>query len=159
MADYDYIIVGAGSAGGALAARLSENPSTKILLLEAGAASHPYSRMPLSFGLLIDNPAAARKSARRLELDQRPGVGARPAARLRHLGADGLPRLELARRGAGLHPHRELRRWRWQQRPRHIGAAQGLDRARPEPAVRRAVRGLEGGGLQAQSRLQQRGPG
>ncbi len=47
MADYDYIIVGAGSAGGALAA-----------LLEAGAASHPYSRMPLSFGLLIDNPAA-----------------------------------------------------------------------------------------------------
>jgi choline dehydrogenase len=58
MADYDYIIVGAGSAGGALAARLTENPSTKVLLLEAGAASHPYSRMPLSFGLLIDNPAA-----------------------------------------------------------------------------------------------------
>src|SRR5216684_4150775 len=58
MANYDYIIVGAGSAGGALAARLTENPSTKVLLLEAGAASHPYSRMPLSFGLLIDNPAA-----------------------------------------------------------------------------------------------------
>jgi choline dehydrogenase len=58
MADYDYIIVGAGSAGGALAARLAENPSHRILLLEAGAASHPYSRMPLSFGLLIDNPAA-----------------------------------------------------------------------------------------------------
>ena len=54
MADYDYIIVGAGSAGGALAARLSENAKNKILLLEAGAASHPYSRMPLSFGLLID---------------------------------------------------------------------------------------------------------
>lgn len=58
MADYDYIIVGAGSAGGALAARLSENPKNRVLLLEAGAASHPYSRMPLSFGLLIDNPAA-----------------------------------------------------------------------------------------------------
>ena len=57
MADYDYIIVGAGSAGGALAARLSENPANKVLLLEAGAKSHPYSRMPLSFGLLIDNPA------------------------------------------------------------------------------------------------------
>ena len=58
MADYDYIIVGAGSAGGALAARLSENRANKVLLLEAGAPSHPYSRMPLSFGLLIDNPAA-----------------------------------------------------------------------------------------------------
>jgi choline dehydrogenase len=58
MTDYDYIIVGAGSAGGTLAARLTEDPKNKVLLLEAGAASHPYSRMPLSFGLLIDNPAA-----------------------------------------------------------------------------------------------------
>jgi len=58
MADYDYIIVGAGSAGGTLAARLTEDGKTGVLLLEAGPASHPYSRMPLSFGLLIDNPAA-----------------------------------------------------------------------------------------------------
>jgi choline dehydrogenase len=58
MADYDYIVVGAGSAGGTLAARLTENPSVRVLLLEAGAAGHPYTRMPLSFGLLIDNPAA-----------------------------------------------------------------------------------------------------
>ncbi len=58
MAEYDYIIVGAGSAGGALAARLSENPANRILLLEAGARSHPYSRMPLSFGLLIEDPSA-----------------------------------------------------------------------------------------------------
>ena len=54
--EYDYIVVGAGSAGAVVANRLSEDPTVRVLLLEAGGSENLISDIPIAYQTLQQTP-------------------------------------------------------------------------------------------------------
>ncbi len=73
-AEFDVVVVGAGSAGCVLSARLTENPKISLCAIEAGGRDrNPWIHIPRGFGKLVPNP----KVNWGYETEPEPGLGGR----------------------------------------------------------------------------------
>jgi choline dehydrogenase-like flavoprotein len=78
MANYDYIVLGAGSAGCVVAARLSEDPNRRVLILEAGGSDDSvFYRTPGMLGLVFEIPKLRAKSDWGYKTVPQQGLGGR----------------------------------------------------------------------------------
>ena len=73
-AEFDVVVVGAGSAGCVLSARLTENPNITLCAIEAGGRDrNPWIHIPMGFGKLVPDP----KVNWGYETEPEPGLGGR----------------------------------------------------------------------------------
>ena len=121
MEEFDYLVLGGGSAGSVVASRLSENPGVSVALLEAGGQGSSWVvNTPVAGALMVPTPSTTGPSKRRRSRASTAGIGYQPRgkalggssainamvyirghrARLRSLGRAGQPRLVLCRRVA-----------------------------------------------------------
>ena len=131
---FDYIVVGAGSAGAVVASRLSEDPGTSVLLLEAGGRDrHPLQLMPIAFLKVAHH----RTYSWNYESEPEPGLNGRrlPIPRGKALGGSSSVNAMICIRGH----RRDYDLWRQQGLP-------GWSYADVLPYFRRLERSWRGDG-------------
>ena len=105
MIEFDYIVVGAGSAGCVIASRLSEDEDKTVLLLEAGSSDRSiFVRMPTALSIPMNMPRfnwgyesqpEPGLDGRRMDCPRGKALGGRTSAGLRAMAGTGSRRLGL----------------------------------------------------------------